>query len=215
MMRLASTILIAASLVFAIGVPTVAQIQGGSVNGVVLSANHELLGKPLVGAGVEFWIPIEQGPFTFRFGGEMVHGLANRIGVPCAGLIQPGTCAPEPVRDRSQMTTVRGGFTLRLVDGRKSTVRLATDWMVTRVSVDTHGLASGRDLTAASMLWGPRLGLTADWKPISRAPVGLELEAGIGGLAAVPPQTRIEDGYTPFDGTVSVRYGRLGLAWRP
>jgi hypothetical protein len=189
-------------------------VQGGGVNGVVLSAEHELLGKPLAGGGVELRIPGGDGPFTLRLGGEWLHGQADRIGVPCAGLVRPGTCAPEPVHDRSQLTTIRGGATLRVYGGQRSAVNVAADWMMTRVSVDTHGFTSGYDLSAAKILWGPWIGVSADWVPVPRVPIGLELEGGIGELIPVM-HDEVLDGYTPFEGGFAVHNVRLGLVWRP
>jgi len=211
---MSSAILLAICLVFAAGPRATAQVQGGGATAVALSAKHELLGNPLVGGGVELWIPAGDGRFAFRFGGEWLHGQADRIGIPCAGLVEPGTCAPEPVHDRSRMTTARGGGMLRLAGGHNATLKLTADWMVTRVSVDTHGNASGSELTAAKMLWGAWLGVSADWIPWSHVPIGLEMEAGLGDLIPILNE-HILDGYAPFDGGMSVRHLRLGLVWRP
>jgi hypothetical protein len=197
-----------------IGPRASSQVKGGGVSGVVLSAGHELLGNPLVGAGGEFRIPVGDGRGGFRFGGERVVGQSRRIGVPCAGLVRPGTCSPEPIRDQSQLTTIRVGGTLRLFGGQRNAVSLAADWIGAGAHVVTRGQSSGNTLIADKVLWGPWIGADADWVPTVRIPIGLEIEAGIGSLAPVASD-QILDGYTPFEGGFTVRHLRLALVWRP
>jgi hypothetical protein len=134
------------------------QVQGGGVSGVALSAGHELFGSPLLGAGIEFRIPGGDGRFSFRFGGERLRGQSNRIGIPCAGLVPPGTCFPEPLRGQSRVTRIRAGGTLRLLGGQRSALALAADWMGASTRVSTQGQTSGYTLIADKVLWGP-------WRP--------------------------------------------------
>jgi hypothetical protein len=74
---------------------------------------------------------------------------------------------------------------------------------VTDVRVDTRGLTSGNVLTGDKALWGPSIGVAAEWVPAARIPLGLEVEAGIGFLMPVI-HDEVEDGYTPFDGGLAV-----------
>jgi hypothetical protein len=209
------TILRATLLAVAIGARASAQVFDWSANAAVLFANNTLLGRPLEGGGAEFRISPPNWPLvTFRFATEWLYGRADRIGTPCAGLIEPGTCELEPVRDRSQMKTVRSGLTARVIGNRGGGVKLTADWFEARVTVDTHGLTSGEDLIADKLMWGPFLGASAGWVPLSRVPIGLELEAGVGWIMPVVAG-HVFDGYAPFDGGIANRYVRLGLAWRP
>jgi hypothetical protein len=116
--------LVVASLVVVVGRPAIAQVQGGSMSAVALSSDHELPGNPLMGGGAQLRVPLGDGPFAFRVGVERLSGQADRIGAPCAGLIAPGTCPQERVRDQARTT----GAALRALGGERGTLTLTADW---------------------------------------------------------------------------------------
>jgi hypothetical protein len=129
-------------------------------------------------------------------------------------LIAPGTCPQERVRDQARTTGATTGAALRALGGERGTLTLTADWMVTDVRVDTRGLTSGNVLTGDKALWGPLIGVAAEWVPAARIPLGLEVEVGVGFLMPVI-HDEVEDGYTPFDGGLAVRRLRVGFTWQP
>jgi len=206
--------LVLATVTCLIAIRAGAQVQGGGVSGVVMSTDHELLRSALVGAGVELRIPNGDGRYVFRFGAEQTRGQARRVAPPPCGLVLPGTCLPEPLVDRSQATALRAGGTIRLHGGRQTTLSLGADWVATKFQVDTYGQSNGLVGNADKVLWGPWVGLDADWVPSARLPIGLEAEAGVGAVFPVT-HDQILDGYTPFETTIDVRQFRLAVVWRP
>jgi hypothetical protein len=113
-----------------------------------------LLGN-LIGIGAQATVPLRNRSLAIRLGLERLTGGTDRIGTPCAGLIEPGTCAPEPVHDDARATT-----------GSIGVVMLAKRW-------NRIALAAGGDL-----------GLATEWRP-TNVPIGVELGVGFGGLTPV------------------------------
>jgi hypothetical protein len=194
--------------------PRLVVAQGGGLSAVVAGADHALLGDPLVGAAAEVRIPLAGGRASARLGAEHVSGDSRRTGSPCAGLVQPGTCEPEPLRDEARLTTVSGGLGLRLLGWRSLFVEATGDLRLGHVEADTRGLTSGGRLTASKTMWGGELGLEGAWSPSRRLPLALEVGVSTGGLTPLASEM-VADGYTPFESSFGVRRLRVGLAWRP
>jgi len=198
----------------ALGGPVAARAQGASVSAVVISAQHMLLGSPLTGGALGVSIRRRDSPVALHFEAAISHGHAGRIGVPCAGLIQPGTCAAEPLRDETRLTSISGGTTFRVFHRRHVLVALTGDLMLASLRADTRGLTSGQTLTASKTLWGGLVGAHAAWTPVARVPVALQIDGGVGGLMPIAREL-VVDGYTPFERGIQVRRLRLGIAWQP
>jgi hypothetical protein len=188
--------------------------QGASVGAVIISARHPLLGDPLTGAALSVSVPQRDERLALRFGADRLHGRADRYGVACAGLIQSGTCPPEPLRDEARLTSASGGVVFRVLHWRHALMAITSDLTLASLQTETHGRTSGRTLAAAKMLWGGRLGGKAAWTPAVRVPFALEIEGGVGRFAPIVHGLTV-DGYTPFERGFDVRILRLGLAWRP
>ena len=191
-----------------------ARAQGASVSAVVISAQHMLLGSPLTGGALGVSIRRRDSPVALHFEAAISHGHAGRIGVPCAGLIQPGTCAAEPLRDETRLTSISGGTTFRVFHRRHVLFALTGDLMLASLRADTRGLTSGQTLTASKTFWGGLVGAHAAWTPVVRVPVALQIAGGVGGLMPIAHDVAV-DGYAPFERGIQVRRLQLGIVWRP
>jgi len=186
--------------------------QAISVNAVAISANHSLLGDPLVGAGISLRTAGPGSSRRFHLDIERVEGQAERFAVPCAGLIEPGTCAAENVRDDARLTSANAGVAVRLFGGRRVGLAFTTDLTLASVRVDTRAVASGQRLRATKGMWGGSFGAAMTATPVARMPLALELAAGIGGLLPIN-HVAVADGYTPFEESFGFTRARLGLVW--
>ena len=194
-----------------LSLPDTSAAQGASVSAVSVSTNHSLLEDRLFGAAARLNVPLLGGHLSARLGAERLSGDSRRTGAPCAGLIRPGTCAPEPLRDDARLTSVAGGLALRVLSSQRFALEVAGDLRLGRVRADTRGLTSGGTLTAGKTLWGGDVGVEGSWSPWTHVPLALEVGATAGGLW---PVTHVADGYTPFEIGFDVSRLRVGLAWR-
>lgn len=193
--------------------PGLARAQGADVSLLALSARQELLGNRLTGGSAMLNFPQGGGQLVFRAGLEQASGHADRIGVPCSGLAQPGGCSPEKVRDDAHLTTALGGASLRLLATRRLAVAAEGDLAVASVHAQTLGLTSGASIAASKMLWGPRVGVSMSWRPIAAVPVAVGVGATVGTLGPIV-HDQSSDAYTPFEQRFGVRTVHLGLVWQ-
>lgn len=214
---LARRSLVAARMAAATAVTLVASVaaraQGPGVGGVVVSANHKLLGGPLVGGAAEFRAPVVGSRLSFRVGLEAVTGSSLRTGVACAGLSLPNACQPEPVRDDARLDMATGGGSFQLLRTRSTAVALTADLCLASVHADTRGLASGQEASAGRTLWGGRAGAELTWLASTRVPLALRVESTIGALKPIARQLTY-DGYAPFENAFGLGQLRVGLGWR-
>jgi hypothetical protein len=208
-----STAVFVACVVVLVG-PAAARAQGISVSAVAIAAQHPLIGEPLAGGAVSARLALHDPRVALHLEAANARSRANRVGSACAGLIRPGTCAAEPLRDEARLTSVSGGALLHVLRRRHALVALTADLTLGAVRADTRGLASGDMLRATKTLWGGLIGVQASWTPVVRVPIALEIGGGIGALV---PLTRddVLDGYTPFEQTFGIRRVRVGVAWQP
>ena len=101
---------------------------------------------------------------------------------------------------------------LRVLTRDHVNVEAAGDLLLAEASVDTEGLASGRALSASKTLWGPQLGLAAQWTPSLAVPVALQFGAAVGSLNPIV-HDQVVDGYTPFESGFRFRLVQLGVTW--
>lgn len=203
-----------AAFVGALVVPVRVHAQDVSGSALVVSANHTLLGNALVGGAVGFRFPYRDTRLAVHF--ELAHarGSANRFGVACAGLIQPGTCPNEPLRDHAMLSSASGGAHVRVLTGEYAQLALTADLTLAPLSTDTRGATTGRSLPSSKMLWGGAVGVHAAWTPIRQAPISMVFAAGLGGLLPIV-KSIVVDGYTPFENGFTLKRARLGVSWRP
>jgi len=184
-----------------------------AVSAVALDAHHYLLGAPLTGGAVALRGGPAGGRFTYRVGGEWLRGHNERTGIPCGGFIQPGTCAPERVRDESRLSGANAGAAVRMLGGERAALALTGDLTVASIHAETRGLTSGRSIDATKVLWGMRVGAEGWWAPWPRTPLALELGAAAGKLTPFAAD-QVLDGYTPFNDGFSFTRLWVGLTWR-
>lgn len=197
--------------VFAVAAVGVASAQSVTVSGTSATAQHPLLGEPLIGASIA--IRTREAPTMFQFEVSHARARSGRIGAPCAGLIRPGSCPPEPLRDNARLLSAGGGAALRVLRTARVSVSLTGDLSLASVRADTRGETSGGRLSASKTLWGATLGARAAWTPVMRVPLALELGVGIGTLSPIK-EDDVVDGYTPFESQFQVRRAQLGITWR-
>jgi hypothetical protein len=202
--------------VLAVGclLPAAVAAQNGSVSAVVMETDHELLTSRLTGAAAHVSFPIHSGPVSIRVGAERLGGTSHRIGAPCAGLVQPGTCQPEPMRDDGLVVAGTAGLGIQVIAWRRIVFDLTGDLSFVNVQVDSRGLTSGGTISAGKELWDGDIGVEGTWFPWTRLPVALAVGVAGGRFSPVVSHEEI-DGYTPFEsGFYAVRV-RVGAAWRP
>lgn len=192
--------------------PAAAGAQDISIGAIAISANHELLGQPLVGGGVRYGVSWGDSPFSARVGVDRVTGSARRTGAPCGGFIQPGTCPDEPLRDDARLSAVTGGFAVRLLNRQRVTVSLIGDVDFASVRVDTRGLTSGDSISATQILWGPSAGVELAWLPWTSLPLALDASISAGAFMPVAPDQAL-DGYVPFHRGFGAMRFRLNVRW--
>lgn len=147
-----------------------------------------------------------------RLGMERLSGDQLRIGVPCAGLAQPGTCGPEQVRDESSLNTFGIGLDATAVRSPYLDVHLVPMLGSASVESTTRGLASGREIAATRTLVSLDLGAELAIRPRPWFPLALHLAARFGTLFPRTKET-IADGYTPFEDGVSIARYEAGVTW--
>ena len=211
---MASVALLHPSDAFAQHAPAAGAAAAIGVHGIGIIGPKPLLGERLYGAGLVFDIPLRSGRSAFRLAADVTRSATDRIGVPCGGLIQPGTCAPEPVRDRAQFAMISAGLSRRVIGSVQNGVALTVDVALALAHVETTGVASGRTLPASKTFWGGTAGAEAFWTPVANVPVMLTLGAAAGGLTPVR-ESQFVDGYSPFEQGFGVGRMYIGTSWRP
>jgi len=187
--------------------------QSLSVSAVAMSADHELLGDPLIGASVGIRFATHSGSKSLRLDVERLTGNAERFGVPCGGFIAPDTCPQESVRDDARLSSATAGMGFRLFARRHAAVAVTADLGVARIVVKTRGLSTGKTLNADKNMWSGLIGAEGTWTPLMRVPLVLHFGAGVGGLMPLRPE-QVADGYTPFNRTIALSRARLGIAFQ-
>lgn len=188
-----------------------------SAQGLTLRAGAANIGNPLIGGvaggGLLGSIPVGSNGARLLVGAEYLAGTSSRFGIPCAGLIAPGSCAPEPLRDRAAASSGLVGIRLPAWHERRAAVYLGGDLGVSWLRSRTRGEASGREIHAAKAMWRGDLVGEVEWLAGGQRGVGLIGGVAVGGLAPVD-RDLVVDGYTPLDRTARTLRGWLGITWR-
>lgn len=187
--------------------------QTVNVNAGRLVANHFLLGNSLscVGSAITLRTPVRRLDMQASF--NRCAGTASRVGSACAGLVEPGTCAPESIVDASTLYVFSVGPSLNVVRVEGFTLDLIGQVQGGGVNSDSRGLRSGRSLSANKALWGVSGGVTAGWQPNPRMPFVIQGSVTSGRLGKIRDNTTV-DGYTPFEGKAfSTHQMSIGVAY--
>lgn len=192
-------------------VASVATAQSLGLRAVGAKSGHELLGTVAgLVATAQVSLPAQNVRLVFSL--ERLTGGANRVGVPCGGLIDPSTCLPEPLVDRAEMTSLAVGARVTPVGSHHWRFHLGADLALSAVRSRTRDLSGALRLQADKTMW--RLGAVAEveWFPAAGTPLALVGGVGLAGLGPVRSSGLI-DGYTPFDRATSLGHLSIGAAW--
>lgn len=203
-----------AAAICSVFVPAVVAAQSVSVDFAAASADHELLGNPLVGASVGLVYPHgKNGRVSPALSGEALRGESRRVGIPCSGLIPPNGCDPEPLRDESRLVGATGSVALRAFGGARGEVRLGADLALEDVRVSTRSTASGWTAADQSLMWGVSAHVEGVWHPVPHFPLGLEANVGYGFLTPMVEDQTV-DGGSRLNGGFTLTPIRIGLVWQ-
>jgi hypothetical protein len=143
-----------------------------------------------------------------------MRGHSDRFGSPCAGLIPPtADCAAQSVRDDARVVAGSVGGLLPIVHAHRIRLALIADVTLARFHVETRRVSGGDALVADKVQIGASLGAEAVWYPTPRLPFAIETSMAFAAFRPVLSE-QLLDGYTPFEGGLSARRFRAGLAWR-
>lgn len=193
--------------------PPQCSAQAVAVNAVALTADDLLRDASLWGGSVSLRFRLRDGSLAIYLGSEWASGDHTATGVPCAGLIPPGGCAPEQVRDESRLRTGDVGAAFRVLGNAGASLAVTADLLAGSVRRESRGLTSGRSLSAEKRMWGGRVGAESRWQPWEGTPLDVQLGISYGELRPFSSDVVI-DGYTPFDHAMRVRRIVFGATWR-
>lgn len=197
----------------ALAMPAIASAQDIEVHATRLDADNDRLGSPLFGGGIGIRWGNSGRALSYRVGVERVNGRERRFGIPCAGLIEPNTCLPEPLTDDGRATTVRLGVGVRLLQRTRVELLVGGNLTLSAVTTRSTGEESARTLDASKALVGAEAELLATWLPARRVPLCVQLGVSAARVRPVVDE-QIVDGYTPFEQGFAMSAVRLGLVWR-
>lgn len=186
-----------------------------SISPGALSADHNLMGAPMYGAGLDLDLTLLDSSATFRIGLSRYAGSNNRLGNLCTGLIRPDQdCSPIPVRDNFSLLSAEAGVALSLFHVGQVGVSALLSGHLGMAKSETRSTNTAGMIDGSRAMLGVSGGLGASWKPSVRTPVAVEGRVQVGFLDALG-ENGIVDGYTPFDGD-AFRLTRitLGLSYK-
>jgi hypothetical protein len=188
-----------------------AQEVGLRVAAVRAWSPHRLLADPVGGV-----VTVSRrwgDKLALRFGYEWIESERGRIGTPCVGLVEPGTCPPEPMRMRGRSQVFTFGAAARLVRWSRARLDFAQNVRLGDLSAHEQGLESGRIRSAGEGVLGLDLGLEASVAPRAAWPLALHAAARYGNLVPQSP-AQVIDGYSPFTDGFGLTRIELGMELR-
>jgi hypothetical protein len=163
-----------------------ARAQSVGVAFVTATGNSGSDLKTLHGARVEFTKATHISGVSWRFGAHYLVRGGDSYGSTCSGLVQPGTCPPEPLAEHRRLAFGSFGIGATASVTTPLSLGLYADLLLGHANTDDRGRTSG--LHRASSL--PMLGGT----------VGLELRARLGSSRASGYLGASATGVNPFVG---------------
>jgi hypothetical protein len=188
--RLALLMFLAGALI----APTLAA-QSIGARFVVAHSSHSVLGG-LVGGGLGVVLPFHP-KLSGRIDIERIAGTASRIGVTCAGLVDPSVCLPEPQQASGRSTSAMAGITYEVVGKETVALGLLAAARFAQLHSQIRGTESGRMLTASKKVVGAEAGPILTLIPRRKSIFSLELGGALGAMTPVRNE-QVLDGYTPF-----------------
>ncbi|MEO7998407.1 MAG: hypothetical protein ABI852_13235 [Gemmatimonadaceae bacterium] len=187
--------------------------QSVNISGGRLVADHYLLGSSMrgVGGAMTFRTPVPR--LDVQLSLSRYAGTSSRVGVVCAGLVEPGTCGSEAIHDESTLYLFSVGPSINIVRAQGFTFDVIGQVQGGGVNSDTYGLKTGRSLTANKTLWGVSGGVAAGWQPNLRKPIVFQGSVTAGRLGGIRDNTLV-DGYSPYEGKAfSTHQLSIGVAY--
>ena len=182
--------------------------QSIGVSVLRLDTDHRLV-HDLTGVELRLGTAPANTRLGIRLGLGRLSGTHERVGSTCSGLVEPGMCPPEPLRDETRFTRGRGELSVALLQHDRSSLGFVVGLDLGHLESDTHGLTTGAHISADKTVWGADIGGEARWFFSAAVPVGLEAAFAIGGLNPAT-NSLIADGYTPFEESFGVQRIRVG-----
>jgi hypothetical protein len=185
--------------------------QGIQIDATSLSARHELLSESLLGASITKRIG-GGGPGTLRIALDYSRGGADRTGTTCTGLIPPGGCPAEPLRDKSMLVSAGLGLDLRHFAAGAFSFIPTIDARLAWIDVATRGENSGDQIDASKRMLEMMVGGRFQWNASTRWALQAGADVGV-----IQPLTlvHIQDGYTPFEEGFQFHRLAVGGTWTP
>lgn len=176
--------------------------------------DHRLMHDPMPGGGIAIAWPFVANQAALQVSVERYGASSIGYGSTCAGLIEPGTCGPEPLRDRYRITGVTGTGLLKLFGNARFQASVLGDVEMAIASSKRNGLQSRRALDADAGLWGIGTGLRMRYSPFRTIPLSFDVNARAGVVRGISGGDAV-DGYEPFsrDTYFSTRFG-IGATYR-
>lgn len=199
---------LAALLLAAASAPLPAQlVRASAVRGW---SSHELLGAPR-GVDVRAALPAAGLLALFELGFTRLNSSTDGRGIPCGGLVEPGTCPEEPVRRDARLSVATASWSLPALRSGGLTLALTPEVGLGRVSGTVHGVESGRRIDASRWIYALGAGAAVRYRPLPVLPLQLQAGFHLQRLSKVNPG-EVVDGYTPFDAPFIVRRLELGVS---
>ena len=112
------------------------------------------------------------GRANLRAGLSHARGTVGMTGTLCSGLVYPGSCPDEPIRERKTLTILQVGVGLTAMRSQAAEVQVYTDLLAGNARLRDRGLHTGGTNSASNALVGGRLGANLRWWPSLRTPIG-------------------------------------------
>lgn len=185
--------------------------QGLQIDLTSLWAQHELLGKPLVGASLSGRIANHE-VSAVRLAFDLLRGRAERIGTTCTGLIPPSGCPPERMSDNSALIAAGVGLDIRSFRAGDFAFVPTLDARLASINVRSRGETTGDELKASKRFLGLTAGAQVEWHASARWAVRGGIDVGLMHPLSV---VQIADGYTPLEDDFGFRQLTVGAIWTP
>lgn len=173
-------------------------------------SGNDLLGS-LPGVDATLHVPTSE-RVGLVLGAEWLQATRDETGVPCAGLIQPGTCAPERVARQGRLFTLGVGVVGSVVRRPHAALDFMLGLRAGDARTSTRGRTSGRSISGGEAVLGAEAGVDVSVVPRLDWPVALYVGAR-GGALGTPSSSRVYDGYTPFEKGFGLARVQAGVSW--
>ena len=154
-------------------------------------------------------VQVQMGSLPLRLHVEVLWNNARGMGAPCGGLVPPGGCPPERIRDETRLWSAGLLWLFRVFDSPRWALGVPAELMVGRIRGRTLGLDSGGQIEASGGLFGGGVGFDLGLRPVPAGPWSVRLRGGVRHGYSTENELCL-DCYDPYRDGFS--WGVLGLA---